>query len=256
MSTGCSATSRSGSLVLRPDTGLLWEHLKEHAGLSGFILVGGTALSMHLNHRLSEDLDFMTTARRLPRQQIEALKRECGQAGFPFSSNDSPQGLIEFEDTGLDYLDYQQDYIVCGSVKLTLVAPDPEVAIHLNEARQGSPRVASLEEIFRLKCMACADRTKSRDWLDVYLLLRSGQFQPMDIYRTFERAGVLQKLDIAMARMTRGKISASDEGYESLLDEPPTVAQMQRYFGEVFDEVQVQASRLRVLDVEGGRGPR
>ena len=69
-----------------------------------------------------------------------------------------------------------------------------------------------MEEIFRLKCIACASRTKSRDWLDMYLLLSQGHFKPMDMYRTFELSGVVSKFDVAMARMTLGTISPQDEG--------------------------------------------
>ncbi len=82
--------------------------------------------------------------------------------GFNFVPNDSSEGLAEFEDTGMDCHDYQQDYMVGGCVKLTLLcagAPD-------------RPRVASLEEIFRLKCMACANRSKTRDWLDMQVMLQ------------------------------------------------------------------------------------
>lgn len=231
--------------MLRPDTEKLWTHLKDHAGLSGFVLVGGTALSMHLNHRVSEDLDFMAPVTRLPRKQIEALKKDCARSGFGFTPNDNLIGMREFEDTGLDYHDYQQDYVVGGSVKLTLVAPDAEVAVHLNAGQAGRPRVASLEEIFRLKCMACANRTKSRDWLDMYLLLRGEHFQPIDIYWTFERAGMTSKFDIAMSRMTQGTVGQADEGYETLLAKPPSVAEMQNYFGEVFDRVQYDVAKLR-----------
>ncbi len=241
--------------MLRPETEKLWGHLKTQPALRGFVLVGGTALSMHLHHRLSEDLDFMIPEKRLPRAQIEALRRECANAGLPFVANDSAQGLMEFEDTGLDYHDYQQDYVVAGAVKLTLVAPDPEVLVHLNPGDRGGPRVASLEEIFRLKCIACANRTKSRDWLDMYLLLQGGHFQPVDIYRTFERSGVLQKFDIAMARMTRGRVGLTDEGYDTLLSSPPSVAQMQAYFCDVFDEALVVASSRRVIDASHRRDP-
>lgn len=226
--------------MLRPDTQALWGHLKDHAGLGHFVLVGGTALTIHLGHRVSEDLDFMIPTKRLPRRQIEMLKRECAEAGFQFVSNDSPAGLMEFEDTGMDYNDYQQDYTVGGAVKLTLVAPDPEVSMLLNTASPKGPRVATLSEIFSLKCVACANRTKSRDWLDMYVLLNQGHFQPYDIYKTFKTINAVQKFDIAMRRMTTGKIDASDEGYESLMAEPPSISVIQDYFREMFSDLQTE----------------
>lgn len=234
--------------MLRPDTERLWRFLQRQSGLGGFVLVGGTALSMHLDHRISEDLDFMIPAARLPRHAIDGLKRLSHASGFNFVPNDSPEGLAEFEDTGMDYHDYQQDYVVGGSVKLTLVAPDPEVKVLLRAGAPDGPRVASLEEIFRLKCIACANRSKTRDWLDMYVLLQRGFFQPLDIYRTFELAGVPAKFDIAMARMCSGKVGLLDEGYESLLSEPPSVADMQAYFKFLRDDIEADVARLKALE--------
>ncbi len=104
-------------------------------------------------------------------------------------------------------------------------------------------RVASLEEIFRLKCIACANRSKTRDWLDLYLLLRGGYFQPIDMRVPFEAAGVIQKFDIAMQRLCSGKPEAGDEGYETLLDKPPSVAQMRDYFLDIRNQIERAVAR-------------
>jgi hypothetical protein len=229
--------------MLRADTQALWDVLKDQKALGGFVLIGGTALSMHLNHRLSEDLDFAFDGPRLPRARIEALKRRLDTEGWPFTPNDPLTALQEFEDTGLDLHDYQQNHIVGSRVKLTLVAPEHEVRVQLRAAAPDHPRVASLEEIFRLKCIACANRSKTRDWLDLYLLLRDGHFQPIDMRAPFEAAGAVQKFDIAMRRLCSGKPEAGDEGYDSLLDEPPTIAQMRDYFLDIRDGIEREVAR-------------
>jgi predicted nucleotidyltransferase component of viral defense system len=234
--------------MLRPDTQRLWDELQNDPLLGHFVLVGGTALSIHLNHRISEDLNFMIPDKKLPRNQINSLKRQCAAKGFTFVSNDSPMGLMEFEDTGLDYLDYQQDYVVGNTVKLTLIAPDPEVTFFLNSGTPKRPRIASVEEIFRLKCIACANRTKSRDWLDMYVLLKDEHFQPIDIYKTFEMAGIIQKFDIAMARMTRGSIDRGDEGYETVMKDPPSREQIQQYFCDVFAQIQSEVTKKKLSE--------
>lgn len=58
--------------MLRPDTERLWHFLLHQTTLGGFVLVGGAALSMHLDHRISEDLDFMIPASKLPRRASES----------------------------------------------------------------------------------------------------------------------------------------------------------------------------------------
>lgn len=231
--------------MLRPDTDRLWAFLKDQPMLGGFILVGGTALSLHLGHRISEDLDFMIKAKKLPRLRIEALKRQCAEAGFEFLSIDSAEALEEFEDTGMDYADYQQDYLVGGSVKLTLVAPDPEVENLLQMGLAIGPRVATIHEIFQLKCIACAIRTKSRDWLDMYVMLKDSHVQPIDIFHAFEAAGVPSKIDIAAMRMTAGTPGISDEGYESLMVCPPSLDEIRAFFKQAFGEMRTDVATLR-----------
>lgn len=224
--------------MLRPDTQRLWEHLQSEPALKGFVLVGGTALAMHLHHRLSEDLDFMFLGKKLPKGQIEALKRRALDAGFEFMANDSPAGLEEFINAGLDFSDYQQDCIVNGLVKVSFVAPEPENAKQLEPVESPGPRIASLAEIFRLKCIVAADRSKTRDWFDLYLLLQQKHFKPIEVMRAFERAGTPGKYDIAMMRLCSGKPGLNDEGYETLMENPPTRENMQRFFFEIRDRIE------------------
>ena len=58
---------------LRPDTAAVWAALEGHQLLKGFILIGGTALTLRIGHWVSEHLDFAYTAPRLPKAQISAL---------------------------------------------------------------------------------------------------------------------------------------------------------------------------------------
>ncbi len=48
------------SLLTNTRTALL-ELIQTAPFLQNFVLVGGSALALHLNHRQSEDLDFFTT---------------------------------------------------------------------------------------------------------------------------------------------------------------------------------------------------
>lgn len=230
--------------MLRPDTEKLWKHLERSKALRGFVLAGGTALSLHLQHRLSEDLDFMFIGQKLPLVQIQALKKSCHQAGFSFVVNDSPSDIREWEDSGLELADYQHNYIVGGTVKVSLWAPDQDVLRLMASGLATGVRVATLRELFDTKCLVCADRSKTRDWFDLFTMLQRGLFEPMDIYGAFVKAGVLSKFDIARSRMTYGKPSLDDEGYASLLENPPGAAEMQDYFSGVFSKIEVEVSRL------------
>lgn len=242
----CSRTLQRGLRLLRPDTQLVWDYLKSSSALNGFVLVGGTALSIHLDHRLSEDLDFMYPDHQLPHQQVELLKRTAAQDGLPFESKDNPVEVEEFEESGNLLRDFQQDFLVGETVRLTLVAPESEIRKLLTHDPKSPVRVATLAEVFRLKCLACADRTKSRDWLDMYVMLERGLFPPYEVYRTFELAGATAKFDIAMMRMCDGKLQPTDEGYASLLDSPPSINEMQAFFREMKEQIEVEVTRRRI----------
>jgi hypothetical protein len=67
----------------------------------------------------------------------------------------------------------------------------------------------------------------------------------MDMYRTFELAGVVSKFDIAMARMTLGTISPQDEGFDTLMPNPPSVHEMQVFFRDMFAALQTNVAAMK-----------
>lgn len=243
---------------LPPSTDRLWALLRDAPALQGFVLIGGTALAMQLHHRVSEDLDFMhAQSGPLPRGRLRALGVYLAGAGWDLRSTPSAALVAEYEDSGLDWADHQQDFVADdpagGNVKLTFISADPENLRCLEAVRSGTPGpgIASVPELFRLKCLAAADRSKSRDWLDLYLLLQSGRFTHLDFIQAYERAGVAQKREIALMRMTGGKLSAADEGFSALLARPPTLEDMRLFFNDFEDKVEQELAARRFA----GPGP-
>lgn len=62
-------------MPLPAETERLWRFLKDQSALAGFTLIGGTALTLHLDHRISEDLDFIWVGDMLPRPELDGLRR-------------------------------------------------------------------------------------------------------------------------------------------------------------------------------------
>ena len=236
---------------LRDDTGRVWDFLREHPALSGFILVGGTALALHIEHRTSEDLDFAFVALRLPRARIDALRRSASERQLPFSSDDPPEAIQDFEIAGMDLNDYQQNYLVDGTVKVTFFAPDDEVRRHLGPSEERGPRLATLDEIFAMKCLVCADRSKTRDWFDLYVLMREHGYDAVRFVDVFEISEVPAKAEIALGRLCSGRPNALDEGFDSLLPRPPSVKKMADFFAEVRDDVRAETARRRASRARG-----
>lgn len=239
-------------MQLREDTERVWRFLAQHPALTDFILVGGTALTLHIGHRLSEDLDFALGELRLPRARIQALQRAGLESGFPFVANDEPRAIEEFEISGMDLLDYQQNFVVAGTVKVTFFCPDPDARIHLGAGARRGPRVATTDEIFAMKCLVAADRSKTRDWFDLFTLMRDHGYSPADFEGVFAASGVPQKMEIALSRLTAGRPHVLDEGYESPLPNPPTLTEMSQFFREVADEAHAAAAARVMREMSGG----
>ena len=226
--------------MLTPETKKIWNFFKEQPALDGFILVGGSALAMTISHRLSEDLDLVFPENRLPRRRLEALLRAASESGFDFQRNDDEAAMREFVHDGMDLHNYQQDFFVDNAVKVSFFAPEEPVRRILSSHSANSKiRVASLLEIFRTKSLVSAARSKSRDWLDLYLLMRDHGFSIQDYQNAFREAGVPAQCDIGLARLCSGMPQRDDEGFAHLLKKPPSLDDMKRFFVEQRNKLEI-----------------
>jgi predicted nucleotidyltransferase component of viral defense system len=226
---------------LKPATAKLWSELQHDPLLHGFVLIGGTALALRIGHRLSEDLDFAyPAAGKLPRQTLARFIEAQAGINNHFAANDDLAAVEEAINDGLDLHDYQQDYLVNEHVKVTFWAPEREMAQLLRSAVKKPLRVATIQEIFETKCLVCADRSKTRDWFDLYILMTQHGYSMLDAKRMFDEAGLTNKYDIFDMRLRKLRPLPDDEGYEHLLASAPTLDEMRDFFTRALDELQVQ----------------
>ncbi len=133
---------------MKPATEALARHIAAESLLDHFLLVGGTALSIYLNHRLSEDLDFATTDKPLPKKAISTLLKRLTNEGRAIEDSTPVAAHQDAIDDGYDIEEYYRDWLVDG-VKLTFftleekngrkkLANDPGVpciAVRLSQSR-------------------------------------------------------------------------------------------------------------------------
>ena len=230
--------------MLPPETEKTWHFLSTQRALGGFVLVGGSALALRIHHRLSEDLDLAWPAPSLPRARIDALRHSADAAGFTFQRNDDETATREFADSGLALHDYQQDFMVNSLVKVSLFAPDrPMARILAAQPSEPGPRLASLREIFQTKCLVSAARSKSRDWIDLYLLLRDHGFTLRDYAAVFAESGDEAQRDIGLSRLCSGVPQKDDEGYVHLLELAPSLEEMKAFFIARRNEWEIETAR-------------
>ena len=202
--------------------------------------MGGSALAIRLQHRVSEDLDLTYVGLKLPRGHLEALQRRAEEAGLRLAPTDDVAAVEEFAMRGLDLRDYQQDFVANDTVKLSFFTADNALAKILHEPGMPTVRVASLSELFKAKCLVSAVRSKTRDWLDLYILLRQHGFTFTDYQQAFLEAKIGSQFDTALGRICSGVPQRDDEGYLHLLPNPPPLEQIVEFFRTERDRFEIE----------------
>jgi len=228
--------------LLPPATEKVWNYLKEQPALAGFVLAGGSALALLIRHRLSEDLDLVYPDVRLPLQRLEALRRKAAEDGFVFRSSDDEAAVQEFAEGGMELRNYQQDFVVNDIVKVSFFAPDDQLRKVLGNGGETKTRIATLSELFKAKCLVSAKRSKTRDWLDLYLLMRDHGFSIKDYRAAFEEVGSPAECDTGLSRLCSGIPQRDDEGYAHLLPNPPSLQGMKAFFETQRAKLEIDAA--------------
>lgn len=221
----------------------LWERLKDEPLLRNAVLVGGTALSLQIHHRRSDDLDFLYPAVRLPSEALTLCVRKLESEGFDWQRLDNPVSLEEFEIAGMELHDHQQDFIVDRAVKVSFFTGSEGDRKLLTSKRADGPAIATLPEIFALKALVAAQRSKTRDWFDLYVLLTDRGFTAESFLNAFNRAGLNGAIDIALARLCAAGIPEDDEGVAEWTHPFPAVEQMKARFRILRDECEILRAR-------------
>jgi predicted nucleotidyltransferase component of viral defense system len=142
------------------NTRLVLELLSEQKFMNRFTLVGGTALSLHLAHRLSEDLDFMFDGKFLESRTIVNFINNVFKGEFKLIKQDN---------------DHQLDFII-KDVKVTFFTND---AVNINfEVKDHSVpfinvNIATVDIISTLKINTLAQRNTIRDYYDLYYIAKN-----------------------------------------------------------------------------------
>ena len=147
---------------LPPAQRRLWLELRPSVSL-GFVLYGGTAVSLHLGHRRSADFDFF---------HDRPLDRGAIRAAFPFMR--VTETLQETTDTLVALLPGKHvggrapvKVSFFGALRFGRVA-DPLLT------RDGVVEVASLEDLMAHKLKVILQRAEKKDYEDIAAMLRAG----------------------------------------------------------------------------------
>jgi predicted nucleotidyltransferase component of viral defense system len=183
---------------LPPPTQAVFQALAANELTNGFLLIGGTALALHIGHRLSNDLDFIFCERhgKLPTARIDALIRSLRDQGCKADLViDSAQESAFRINSGERLSDYARDYNIDG-VKVTFFAASPHQQPKRFAFWQSCPRdlqtgcafaVLSLDALKTAKTLVLQDRVRSRDLFDLMVLVRDCNFTIEAFFDTIHR---------------------------------------------------------------------
>ncbi len=144
--------------ILPPAQQEIWSQLAPARGLS-FVLYGGTAVALHLGHRISIDFDFFKS---------EPLEKAKIEASFGFIRN----ARTVQEDENTLVVDVSMP---SGQVKVSFFGG-------LSLGRVNDPLltrdrvllVASLEDLLATKLKTILDRAEAKDYRDISAMLAAG----------------------------------------------------------------------------------
>jgi hypothetical protein len=197
-----------------------------------FRFVGGTALSYHIEHRISEDLDFAFTS-PLPVFDIKSFAMRYRGSFIP-----DPRASAFAINSGIDFDTRFMRYMIDG-VKVEFFFPeDPFSQMCLSGERttyNGSHvNILNLIDVSRMKVKALMDRVKIRDLYDVSEILERGIRSEIDLfaavydYKQKDETWVLDRIDTMKEQKDDESLYFADNR------EPPTFESLRK---KLFDRL-------------------
>ena len=206
---------------LLSDVQQLLDDIKVFPFTNDIYFVGGTAIQMRLNHRISFDIDLATPDNTLNRANITELTDYLRSKGRHVKDNLSLVEIENAKNEGHDLRDYQQDFDVDG-IKLTLFTVDgnnKEKTILTKDAQlqqMENIKVASIDALFKMKSLVLIHRHKSRDMFDLYYLIKNEKYTVENIFECINQYRPTSSTKIAVNHLISPDLPSTDEGLDTI----------------------------------------
>ncbi len=189
---------------LAPHTRQVFEAVSRLDCIKPYLLVGGTALSLQIGTRQSEDMDFMKW------RTSKAEKMEV--AWYQIEKELAMIGDIQHK----DILDIDHVEFLVAGVKFSFYAcpkysPVNEPVEYLNNLR-----LADVKAIGAMKMEVMLRRSNFRDYYDVYSILKAGVSIHELVTLALDYSGHRLKSKNLLAMLTNGKRFTKDAHFEQL----------------------------------------
>lgn len=190
---------------LAPHTGKVFEAISRLECIKPYTLVGGTALSLQIGKRQSEDLDFMKWLSKKgekPEVDWPAIKKELESIGE----------IRNYEIGSFDFASFNFE-----GVNLSFyAAPRKAIKSMVRIPYLNNLCLADMESIGAMKMETMLRRSKFRDYYDIYsILLEGGDINKM-IADALEHSDHKLRTKSLLFMLTDGRRFIKDKGFEEL----------------------------------------
>jgi predicted nucleotidyltransferase component of viral defense system len=181
--------------------------ISELSFVKDYTLIGGTALSLQINHRLSEDLDFCIWSKN--------LKKDKPTVDWPVIESELERvGKI----TSRDVLGFDQVNFVVNGVRLTFVTKQRNLSPVTNRVNiLNNIFVSDIDAIGAMKIELVLRRSEFRDYYDIYSILKEGRSLKELVSAASKYSNHLLKTRDALSFLVNGSNFRKDNSF-SLLD--------------------------------------
>lgn len=214
--------------------------LADEPALTGFCLVGGTALALQAGHRRSLDIDLAWFGQTLDKNGLFKAMRARG------ASLVTPQSMISAAKiNGIDLLARVQDYVLDGvKVQCFADADGQRFAAGVRPVAGWRFGLADLPTLFAMKSALLTKRARSRDYFDLMWFCQHGGKTLDDILAAAQEADAGPEVPTLVEHKLLGLIplDADDEGLDPV-DVAVTPADIYRYFEAAVQQREVAAAR-------------
>lgn len=222
----------------------VYQALAKEPLMSGFVLIGGTALSIQLAHRLSEDLDFWLPATSMSKERVDAILAHLVAQGLHHEFATPAWKLSQARINGIDLLAQSRDHVIDG-VKVTFFARDDTPYRHFATMQRitgkASFDIAHANTIFAMKSWLISQRIRSRDLFDLMTLLQRGKTLQQILDAGTQADPACQREYAKEALVGNVLLDADDEGFDSI-GLNITAEDIHRFFLEVVNQYEVEVA--------------
>lgn len=227
----------------------LLHEIQDYPLLSDHTLIGGTALGIYLDHRESEDLDFITKNDKLNKVNINFFINSLEKKGFNIKKIYDEAGYMDFAEGGENIDDYQQIYEINGVKVSFFVIPNLTVRNILSKdipnIITGNVKAAQIDTIFKLKCDLISQRNKLRDYYDIYYLVKNKKCDLKETYLSIRETNGNSFANHIIKKMYDLNVYPADkEGLLTLEKANITVDELRDFFRKEIKEIYKQIANL------------